>query len=78
VGGLIFALITLAIRVGYLFIMAKVKGHRFAAFDRPIPRHVGPPSNSDPAEYRTTPEYGGKAGDEEAAVYGTTSQPRAT
>lgn len=41
VGGLLWALGAFALRVGYHWVMAKAKGHRFDAFDRPPP---APPS----------------------------------
>ena len=37
VGGLLWALGAFALRIGYHWIMAKVKGHQFDAFDRPPP-----------------------------------------
>lgn len=37
VGGLLWALSAFALRIGYHWIMAKAKGHRFDAFDHPLP-----------------------------------------
>ncbi|KAL1959609.1 hypothetical protein VTO42DRAFT_1644 [Malbranchea cinnamomea] len=37
VGGLVAALIALGLRLAYLLSVSKVRGHRFAAFDRPAP-----------------------------------------
>lgn len=52
-GGLIFALLTLLLRIGSLFVIAKLRGTRFTAFDRP-------PPPSPPVEER--PEYAGGKG----------------
>ncbi|KAM5452459.1 hypothetical protein MaudCBS49596_003277 [Microsporum audouinii] len=38
VGGLIFALLALGLRLGYKFVLAKATGGHFDAFDRPLPR----------------------------------------
>ena len=35
VGGLLWALGAFALRIGYQYISARVKGHHFDAFDRP-------------------------------------------
>jgi hypothetical protein len=39
-GGLLWAAGACALRIGFLWVMAKVRGHRFDAFDRPVPRDV--------------------------------------
>jgi hypothetical protein len=39
-GGLLWAFGACALRISFLWVMAKIKGHRFDAFDRPIPRNI--------------------------------------
>ncbi|CAO2657737.1 Nn.00g038630.m01.CDS01 [Neocucurbitaria sp. VM-36] len=39
-GGLLWAFAACGLRIAFLFVSAKVKGHRFDALDRPIPRMV--------------------------------------
>jgi hypothetical protein len=39
-GGLLWAAGACALRIGFLWIMARVRGHRFDAFDRPVPREM--------------------------------------
>ncbi|KAL9127081.1 MAG: hypothetical protein Q9217_003983 [Psora testacea] len=38
VGGLLWAMATFALRIGFLWVFSKVKGRRFDAFDRPLPQ----------------------------------------
>lgn len=71
VGGLIFAFVALAIRAGRLFVMAKVRGQHFGAFDRPVPSHTAE------QDYPDVPANSGKADDEEHVSYGNTSTARA-
>lgn len=51
VGGLLWAFGACALRISFLWIMAKVGGHRFDAFDRPVPRHVAQPGAFDEQEH---------------------------
>lgn len=46
-GGLLWAFGACALRITFLWVMSRVKGHRFDAFDRPIPRHVERPGTFD-------------------------------
>ncbi|KAI8937618.1 hypothetical protein NX059_005328 [Plenodomus lindquistii] len=46
-GGLLWALGACGLRIAFLWIMAKVRGHRFDALDRPIPRHITRPGALD-------------------------------
>jgi hypothetical protein len=39
-GGLLWAFGACGLRIGFLFVMAKVMGHRFDALDRPIPQNI--------------------------------------
>ena len=39
-GGLLWAFGACALRIGFLWVRAKVQGTRFDAFDRPIPRNI--------------------------------------
>ncbi|KAJ9618259.1 hypothetical protein H2203_009175 [Taxawa tesnikishii (nom. ined.)] len=41
VGGLIFAVVALALRLSFLWIRARVKGERFTGLDRPLRTHPG-------------------------------------
>jgi len=50
VGGLLWAFGACALRIAFLFIMAKVSGHRFTALDRPVPHHVTRPGAFDEQE----------------------------
>lgn len=43
-GGLIAGFIALGLRLGYFYIMSRVRGHRFTALDRPAPRPARPAS----------------------------------
>jgi hypothetical protein len=56
-GGLLWAAGACALRIGFLFVMSKVKGHRFDAFDRPVPRHVARPGAFDEQENDTVLEH---------------------
>jgi len=38
--------------------MARVKGHRFDAFDKPVPRHTARPGTFDEQENETVLEHG--------------------
>ena len=49
-GGLLWAFAACGLRIAFLWVMARVKGHRFDAFDRPIPQHVRRPSAVDEHE----------------------------
>jgi hypothetical protein len=49
-GGLLWAFGACALRIGFLFVLAKVKGHRFEALDRPVPRHAARPGAFDEQE----------------------------
>ena len=46
VGGLLWGGGACALRIGFHWIQAKRKGHRFDAFDRPLPQQP-PPYNGD-------------------------------
>ena len=46
-GGLLWAFGACALRISFLWVMAKVQGHRFDAFDRPIPRPIDRPEAID-------------------------------
>ena len=46
-GGLLWAFSACALRISFLWVMAKVQGRRFDAFDRPIPRPIGQPGAID-------------------------------
>ncbi|KAH8726856.1 hypothetical protein GQ44DRAFT_612851, partial [Phaeosphaeriaceae sp. PMI808] len=52
-GGLLWAFGACGLRIAFLFVMAKVKGHRFDALDRPIPHRVSHPSALDEHENET-------------------------
>jgi hypothetical protein len=39
-GGLLWAFGACALRISFLWVMAKIRGHRFDAFDRPIPHNI--------------------------------------
>jgi hypothetical protein len=45
------------LRITYLFVMAKVKGHRFDALDRPAPRAFARPGAFDEQEHETVLEH---------------------
>jgi hypothetical protein len=45
------------LRITYLFVMAKVQGHRFDALDRPAPRAVAQPGAFDEQEHETVLEH---------------------
>ncbi|KAK2743397.1 hypothetical protein FQN57_004862 [Myotisia sp. PD_48] len=60
VGGFIFSLIALGLRLGFLFAYAKYRGHRFDAFDRPPPRQFIPDGDDGATETVTVGQ-----GDEE-------------
>lgn len=47
VGALLWALAAFVLRITFLYIKAKVSGHRFDAFDRPIPADPGRFAGSD-------------------------------
>jgi hypothetical protein len=49
-GGLLWAFGACAIRIGFLWVLAKVRGHRFDALDRPVPRNVERPGAFDEQE----------------------------
>ena len=53
VGGLLWAAAAFAIRVGGFWLLAKVKGHRFDALDRPLSN--GPIEEADSWEHSTQP-----------------------
>ena len=63
-GGLLWAFGACGLRIAFLWIMAKVKGHRFDAFDRPIPSHVSrlgaPDEHEDETVLEHTVETGSK------------------
>ena len=41
IGGLLWGFGACALRIGTLYILSRVRGHRFTALDRPVPRaHV--------------------------------------
>ena len=42
-GGLLWAFGACGLRIAFLFVWAKFKGHRFTALDRPIPRDTRRP-----------------------------------
>ncbi|USP82822.1 transporter [Curvularia clavata] len=46
-GGLLWAFGACALRISFLWVMAKVQGRRFDAFDRPIPRSIDRPGAID-------------------------------
>lgn len=50
-GGLLWAFGACALRISFLFVMSKVRGHRFTAFDRPVPRQVSRPGAFDEHEH---------------------------
>jgi hypothetical protein len=39
-GGLLWAFGACGLRIGFLFVLAKIRGHRFDALDRPILRNI--------------------------------------
>jgi hypothetical protein len=49
-GGLLWAFGACGLRIAFLFVMAKVKGHRFDALDRPVPRNASRPGAFDEQE----------------------------
>jgi hypothetical protein len=64
-GGLLWAFGACALRIGFLFVLAKIKGHRFDALDRPVPRHAARPGafdeqESDAVLEHRTVEHSGK------------------
>ena len=56
-GGLLWAFSACALRIAFHFVMAKVKGHRFDALDRPVPRHVARPGAFEDQENETVLEH---------------------
>jgi hypothetical protein len=46
-GGLLWAFGACGVRIAFLYIWARVKGHRFDALDRPAPRHTSQPGAFD-------------------------------
>ncbi|OAL05642.1 hypothetical protein IQ06DRAFT_211712 [Phaeosphaeriaceae sp. SRC1lsM3a] len=50
-GGLLWAFGACALRISFLFVMSKVRGHRFDAFDRPVPRQISRPGAFDEQEH---------------------------
>ncbi|KZM20500.1 transporter [Ascochyta rabiei] len=61
-GGLLWAFGACAVRISALWIWAKVKGHRFDALDRPVPRETTPPGAIDADEHATVLEHNVEAG----------------
>ncbi|KAH4213234.1 hypothetical protein HBI95_024490 [Parastagonospora nodorum] len=57
-GGLLWAFGACALRIGFLWIMARVKGHRFDAFDKPVPRHTARLGAFDEQENDAVLEHG--------------------
>lgn len=50
-GGLLWAFGACGLRMAFLWTMAKIKGHRFEAFDRPIPRQIAQPGALDSQDH---------------------------
>jgi hypothetical protein len=50
-GGLLWAFGACGLRIAFLFVMAKVRGHRFDALDRPSPQHITRPGAFDEREH---------------------------
>ncbi|KAF1841348.1 uncharacterized protein K460DRAFT_369381 [Cucurbitaria berberidis CBS 394.84] len=61
-GGLLWAFGACGLRIGFLFVWAKVKGHRFTALDRPIPRQIARPGAFDEHENDAVLEHSVAAG----------------
>jgi hypothetical protein len=57
VGGLLWAFGACGLRIAFLFVMAKIRGHRFTALDRPVPRHVTRPGVFDEHENEAVLEH---------------------
>jgi hypothetical protein len=49
-GGLLWAFGACGLRISFLFALSKIQGHRFDAFDKPVPRHVTRPGAFDEQE----------------------------
>ncbi|KAJ4346131.1 hypothetical protein N0V95_005684 [Ascochyta clinopodiicola] len=61
-GGLLWAFGACAVRISALWVWAKVKGHRFDALDRPVPREMTRPGAFDADEHATVLEHNVEAG----------------
>jgi hypothetical protein len=62
-GGLLWAFGACALRISFLWVMAKVRGHRFDAFDKPVPRRPGAldePENDAVLEHSSVVSHKGK------------------
>jgi hypothetical protein len=56
-GGLLWAFGACGLRISFLFVMSKIRGQRFDAFDRPMPRHIERPGALDEQENETVLEH---------------------
>jgi Na+/proline symporter len=61
-GGLLWAFGACALRISALWVWAKVKGHRFDALDRPVPRAISRPGAFDADENATVLEHSVETG----------------
>ncbi|KAF9698755.1 hypothetical protein EKO04_002723 [Ascochyta lentis] len=61
-GGLLWAFGACALRISALWVWAKVKGHRFDALDRPVPRETTRPGAFDADEHDTVLEHSVETG----------------
>lgn len=61
-GGLLWAFGACALRISALWVWARVKGHRFDALDRPVPRHTARPGALDTDENDAVLEYSVESG----------------
>lgn len=61
-GGLLWAFGACALRISAIWVWAKVKGHRFDAFDRPVPRQMAHTGAFDAEDHATVLEHNVETG----------------